>query len=156
MDKSMIDEAIKLLRDENICNGCEGKDTDDITDFVIQELTKIKSGEYVSRGELLYPYEITQIVSKIMEEEGYQPELVKTAPLIMKITEVLSGRLYKGEICEKCSSKIARPVIDRGKIVRIILNREYVPTVCEDSGQVEWSMGEVNKLADAILEELNK
>jgi len=40
------------------------------------------------------------------------------------------------------------------KLVRIIIDKELTPTVCEDSGQVEWSIGEATKLATALHEYL--
>ena len=36
------------------------------------------------------------------------------------------------------------------EIRRIIIDKELVPDVCVDSGQVEWSVGESRKLAHAI------
>jgi len=39
-------------------------------------------------------------------------------------------------------------------IKKIILKEELVPTVCEDSGLVEWSDGEVDALAQKIADAL--
>jgi len=39
-------------------------------------------------------------------------------------------------------------------IENIILNKELTPTVCEDSGLVEWSVGEAQKLAQAIYDSI--
>jgi len=36
------------------------------------------------------------------------------------------------------------------QVTRIIINKEMMPAVCEDSGQAEWSTGEAQKLAEAI------
>ena len=35
-------------------------------------------------------------------------------------------------------------------IKRIVIDKELMPSVCEDSGQAEWSDGESEKLAKAI------
>ncbi len=43
--------------------------------------------------------------------------------------------------------------LDVEKVRRIIINKELVPTVCEDSRQAEWTVGESRKLAQAICNE---
>ena len=36
-------------------------------------------------------------------------------------------------------------------VKRTIVDKELTPTVCEDSGQAEWTDGEAQKLAEAIV-----
>ena len=46
--------------------------------------------------------------------------------------------------------QIAERAGDVEGIRRIIIDEELVPTVCEDSGQVEWTVGESRNLAQSL------
>ena len=39
-------------------------------------------------------------------------------------------------------------------VMRTILKRELVPSVCDDSGEAEWSNIEADKLATAIVQDI--
>ena len=46
--------------------------------------------------------------------------------------------------------------VDVEKIRKIIIDKELMPKVCEDSGQAEWTVGESQKLAEAIVDRIFK
>lgn len=45
---------------------------------------------------------------------------------------------------------------DKDWLVELIIDKELTPSVCEDSGQAEWCLGEAQKLASAIRAEIGK
>jgi hypothetical protein len=58
-----------------------------------------------------------------------------------------------------CRQARAREIAERPRvedIKQIIINKELTPTVCNDSGRVEWSDREALKLAQAIHARLEK
>jgi hypothetical protein len=52
-------------------------------------------------------------------------------------------------------SRLTKPSVSVEDIRQVIVQREYVPDACVDSGQVEWSVGESRKLAQAIHNLIN-
>ena len=65
------------------------------------------------------------------------------------IHNMLNGE--RNDTIDECESAVMKK-LDKERIRRIIIDKELVPTVCEDSGQAEWTVGESNKLAQAIVD----
>ena len=88
-------------------------------------------------------------------------ELDKLKEAISNIKEFYGDALYSKdagvvtkavqELLSLASSVIAvSGILSVEDIRRIIIDKELVPKVCEDSGQAEWTVGESKKLAEAI------
>ena len=88
-------------------------------------------------------------------------ELDKLKEAISNIKEFYGDALYSKdagvvtkavqELLSLASSIIAvSGILSVEDIRRIIIDKELVPRVCEDSGQAEWTVGESKKLAEAI------
>jgi len=88
-------------------------------------------------------------------------ELDKLKEAISNIKEFYGDALYSKdagvvtkavqELLSLASSVIAvSGILSVEDIRRIIIDKELVPRVCEDSGQAEWTVGESKKLAEAI------
>ena len=56
---------------------------------------------------------------------------------------------FKKDLAHTIASRLR---VDKESVKRIIIDKEYIPTVYEDSGQAEWSNGEAEKLAKALAQ----
>jgi len=58
-------------------------------------------------------------------------------------------------ICMDKKSRIAElPTVE--EIRQIIMDKELMPAICEDSGQAEWTVGESRKLAQALYDRITR
>ena len=83
---------------------------------------------------------------------------VKKFPHKYPITEVENASFWEIKGHNAFRNELLTNLKERGVgvIERVIIDKELVPEVCEDSGQCEWSVGEARKLATAIVEAMTK
>lgn len=77
----------------------------------------------------------------VREREQWGTEVKAYNLAIDRCIEALRQAEANGLICR---------VLSTDQITEIILIKELMPTVCEDSGQPEWSVGEARELATEI------
>ena len=75
---------------------------------------------------------------KLMQEQNYSENNPRYKALTLSI------------------ASLEREMVSVEDIAKIIIQKEYTPSVMEDSGQVEWSLFEARKLAQAIHQLITK
>lgn len=111
---------------------------DEMHEFIIAELTKLLDGYYIPKEEILDYRGIIKICNRVTEKSRTWSFFDIAKALVGKVAKPKKGIEWK----------------DVERVARVIINKEYIPAVCEDSGQAEWSIGEATKLAKAIIKEL--
>jgi len=78
----------------------------------------------------------------------------------VELIPFLDGYFYGDVRCAECGRQMfcnwtPRPKEKtlEEKFIRVIVDKELMPTVAYDSGQAEWTVGEAKKLAQALVRE---